>query len=453
MKQLIVLIQVTRIGGFLVHRSFRDNQRVITKLGKTFTVIKFLGSGGQGEVYEILYDNRKLALKWYFVQTGSDKQKTMIKQLLKTGKPDERFLWPIDLIEVHNKKSFGYIMPLRPNQFSNIVDLMKRRIEPSFNSVITACVQLADSFHKLHEKKLCYRDISFGNFFFHARTGDILICDNDNVTHTSSQYAGVLGTPRFMAPEIVKGNNKPDIQSDLYSLSILIFYMLMMHHPLEGRLEKNIKCFDLPAMTKLYGDKPVFIFDPMNTTNRPVNGYHDNAIAFWPIYTERIRQLFIQTFTKGSRVPTSRPTEKIWRDVLIDLKNSITMCDCGMENFYDIHKVKQGKENKCWSCKRPIKPAARIKIGNEVVVLNINTKLYGHHLIDREKFRFKRSLAEVVPHPKFKDMMGLKNLSKDSWSIITKEGKTYTIDFNRSFTIEDGTQVRFGEVEGIIRRG
>ena len=38
---------------------------------------------------------------------------------------------------------------------------------PSFDSVITACVQLADSFYKLHKKDLCYRDISFGNFFFH----------------------------------------------------------------------------------------------------------------------------------------------------------------------------------------------------------------------------------------------------------------------------------------------
>lgn len=436
-----------------MHRSFRDNQRVISRKGKSFTIVKFLGAGGQGEVYEVLYDQRKLALKWYFVQTGTAQQKNMITRLLNTGKPDERFLWPIDLVEVHGKKSFGYLMPLRPSQFSNIVDLMKRRIEPSFNSVITACVQLADSFHKLHEKGLCYRDISFGNFFFHSRTGDILICDNDNVTHTSINYSGVLGTPRFMAPEIVKGIKKPNMESDLFSLSILIFYMLMMHHPLEGRQEKNIKCFDLPAMTKLYGENPVFIFDPMNATNRPVPGYHDNAIAFWPLYTERIRQMFIKTFTSGAKIPSSRPSEKIWRDALIDLKNSITMCDCGMENFYDVYKLKQGKENYCWACKRVIKPSARIKIGNEVVVLNINTKLYGHHLLANEKYRFKRSLAEVVPHPKYRDMMGLKNLSKEPWSIRTKEGKEYTIDFNKSFTIEDGTKIQFGQVEGIIRRG
>jgi len=436
-----------------VHRSFRDNQRVMTQSGKSLNIVKFLGAGGQGEVYEVNYDGRRLALKWYFVQTGTENQRNMVEKLIKVGKPDERFLWPVDVITVYNKRSFGYLMPLRPIQFSNIVDLMKRRVEPSFDSVITACIQLADSFHKLHEKDLCYRDISFGNFFFHARTGDVLICDNDNVTHTKITNAGVLGTPRFMAPEVVMGHSKPNMASDLFSLSILIFYMLMMHHPLEGKQEKQIKCFDLPAMTKLYGERPVFIFDPMNHSNRPVPGYHDNAIAFWPIYTERIRQLFTQTFTKGAKYPEQRISEKIWRDVLIELKNSITICDCGMENFYDIHKLKTNVQNKCWQCQKMLHPASRLKINNEIVILNLNTKLYGHHLMAQEKYRFKKILAEVVPHPILEGRSGLKNLSKIPWRVKTKEGKQYTIDFGKSFTIEDGTMIQFGEVEGMIRKG
>lgn len=436
-----------------MHRSFKPNQHVITKSGKRMSIIKFLGAGGQGEVYEVNIDGRRLALKWYFLQTGTPKQKLGIQKLIQSGKPDERFLWPIALVEVNGKKSFGYVMPLRPPQFSNIVDLMKRRIEPTFDAVITACIQLADSFHKLHQKDLCYRDISFGNFFFHGRTGDVLICDNDNVTHTSVDTAGVLGTPRFMAPEVVRGDKKPDIQSDLFSLSVLLFYMMMMHHPLEGKQEKSIKCFDLPAMTRLYGEKPIFVFDPTNRSNRPVPGFHDNALAFWPIYTEKIRQLFTETFTTGIRRPSSRITEKKWRDALIELKNAIVVCDCGMENFYDRHKLKMGINNRCWACNQDLKAESRIKINDEVVVLNMNTKLYGHHLLGKEKYRFKRIMAEVVPHPKYRDMYGLKNLTKTPWTITTKQGKCYSIDFGKSFTIEDGTTVEFGEATGMIRKG
>jgi hypothetical protein len=124
-----------------------------------------------------------------------------------------------------------------------------------------------------------------------------------------------------------------------------------------------------------------------------------------------------------------------------------------MENFYDIFKLKQGRQNQCWSCRRVLRPQSRIKIGNEVVVLNMNTKLYGHHLMKYEKYRFKKILAEVVPHPLTKDLLGLKNLSRVPWKVVTKEGKRYTIDFGKSFTIEDGTEVYFGEVQGSIRKG
>lgn len=58
---------------------------------------------------------------------------------------------------------------------------MKRRIEPSFRELITACSRWWGNFIQLHAKGFCYRDINFNNVFIDANTGDILICDNDNV--------------------------------------------------------------------------------------------------------------------------------------------------------------------------------------------------------------------------------------------------------------------------------
>jgi serine/threonine protein kinase len=103
-------------------------------------------------------------------------------------------------------------MQLRPERYKGIVDLMKRRIEPTFRALATAGIELAHSFLALHAKGLCYRDISFGNVFFDPDTGDVLICDNDNVTVDGSATSGVLGTPRFMAPEVVRGEAMPSMQ-------------------------------------------------------------------------------------------------------------------------------------------------------------------------------------------------------------------------------------------------
>jgi serine/threonine protein kinase len=194
-----------------------------------------------------------------------------LENLIKNGSPADVFLWPQDIINDSTGDSFGYIMPLRPKHFKSIVDMMKRRAEPSFAALCRAAFNLTKGYEKLHGMGYAYRDISFGNLFLDPDTGDVLICDNDNVS--ANEKASVYGTPRFMAPEIVIGKAKPSRNTDLFSLSVLLFYMFMLNHPLEGKLEANIKCMDIHAMNKLYGTDPIFIFDPNNKSNRPLAGF------------------------------------------------------------------------------------------------------------------------------------------------------------------------------------
>ena len=204
-------------------------------------------------------------------------------------------------------------MALREPRFKGMVDLVTRRVEPSLLTLATIGFELAHSYLQLHAKGLCYRDISFGNVFFDADTGEVRICDNDNVD-IDGQPGAIGGTARFMAPELVRGEAAPSTQTDLFSLAVLLFYLLMNHHPLEGAKEAAIRCFDLPAMTKLYGTEPLFIFDPYDGSNRPMPGFHDNALAFWPIYPEFLHKLFTRAFTDGLRDPANgRVRESEWR--------------------------------------------------------------------------------------------------------------------------------------------
>lgn len=243
---------------------------------------------------------------------ASREQKEILDNLIIKGPPDETFLWPEDLIFKSYNEPFGYIMPLRPKNYVSIVDLMKRRAEPTFYSLFRAAFNLTKGYEKLHAKGLSYRDISFGNLFFNPQNGDVLICDNDNVSAASKLGGSVYGTPRFMAPEIVVGKEKPSRNTDLFSLAVLLFYMLLLGHPLEGKLEADIKCMDIHAMNKLFGSHPVFVFDPINKSNRPVKGYHDNVLIYWDIYPQAVRSLFLQSFTTGLTSPNRRVTEKEW---------------------------------------------------------------------------------------------------------------------------------------------
>lgn len=108
------------------------------------------------------------------------------------GAPSDRFLWPLELVNSPDGHTFGYIMPLREPRFEGIVDLVKRRAEPTFRALCTAGFELADGYLQLQAQGPCYGDISFGNVLLDPDTGQVRICDNDNVT--------VTGLVAFLAP-------------------------------------------------------------------------------------------------------------------------------------------------------------------------------------------------------------------------------------------------------------
>jgi len=432
------------------------SQKVIGVTSKAeYVVGDYLGGGGQGEVYKVKVGSSTMALKWYYPEQATAGQRAGLIQLISKGAPNDRFLWPIELIGVSDQSSFGYVMPLREAKYKGIIDLMKRRAEPTFYALATAGMELADGFLQLHSKGLCYRDISFGNVFFDPDTGHILICDNDNVDINGASVATVLGTPRFMAPEIVTGKALPGTQTDLYSLAVLLFYMFHVHHPLEGAQEAAIKCLDVPAMNKLYGSNALFIYDPSDASNRPVPGLHDNAINCWPIFPAFLKDMFVKSFTQGIKDPVNgRVRESEWRAAMVRLRDSIVPCqNCNAENFYDIEVVKNsgGQINPCWSCAKQIILPPRIRIEKQLVMLNANTKLFPHHVNDIKLYDFSKAIAEVSQNPANPNQWGLKNAGDDKWVVTTAEGTLKDVDPGRSVALAVGTKINFGHKTGEIR--
>ena len=102
----------------------------------------------------------------------------------------------------------------------------------------------------------------------------------------------VLGTPGFMAPEVLLGQAKPSARSDLFSLAVLLFRLLTRHDPFRGQRELEIRCLDEPARRRLYGDEALFIFDPDDPHNRPDPIEHSAALITWPIYPASLQRLF-----------------------------------------------------------------------------------------------------------------------------------------------------------------
>ena len=262
----------------------KSGQRVRTRSAVECVVGELIGSGGQGAVYRAVADESAVALKWYFPQwrafdTGL---RTRLEAIVEAGNPSERFLWPLELVS-NDAGEFGYIMPLRDQQYVSMTALLAGRVDAAFATLATAACQLAQTFHELHAEGLSYQDISDRNVWIDPNSGGIQICDVDNVS-VNGVPAAIAGTPGYTAPEIILDEGvSPSADTDRYSLAVLIFKMFMRADPLLGAAELNYPAFTSHAIRTLYGEHPVFILDPNDQSNRPVSGIHDQILELWPL--------------------------------------------------------------------------------------------------------------------------------------------------------------------------
>ena len=441
----------------------KRGQMVVARAMQSACIVQeLLGEGGQAEVYRARIGTFDYALKWYRPEyLHADRRLwDRLREAVNTGSPTDQYLWPFDLASLPGSAAYGgYVMPLKPTHFISLVDLIRRKCEPSFRALTNVGFQLAHNFFRLHTLGLCYRDINFGNIFFDPANGDIRIGDTDNVD-VNRRPGGIMGTWGFMAPEVGRREVEPSAMTDRYSLAVLLFYVFMLGHPLKGRKESELSydAGDPDGSRRLCSDHPVFVFDPRDDSNRPVAGLHDVIVNFWQIYPQSLRDLFTRSFTTGLHDPEARVMENEWRREMCRIRDSIFHCaKCGAENFFDIANIRYKRDlSPCWACYAAQSAPPRIRLtrsshaggGDDasLVVLNKGTQLFAHHL-DGDDYQFGTPLAVVELAPFYE----LRNQSNRSWTCRSAAGVLSQVLPGAALLLQNGCRIHFGGCEGDVR--
>lgn len=440
-------------------------QEVEMEYGGKAKVLKVIGSGGQGIVYLVEFNGMNWALKWYDINKIKKPKefRNNIQNNINDGAPSNKFLWPKYLTKETADGTFGYLMELKPASFDSFVDILntyKLVIDPlsgravkkavrftSLYAMVTAVINIANAFRQLHRAGKSYQDLNDGGFFINVDTGAILVCDCDNIAPDGSNF-GIGGKPGYMAPEVVRGTAKPNVQTDKYSLAVVLFKLLFRGDPMEG--EKVIKdiCLTESSELKHYGQNAVFVYDPDNASNRPVRGIHDNVIKFWRLYPDYIRDAFIHSFTVGIREPNKRIIENEWQKLFIRLRSEIIMCGCGRTNFTSMFQKPDEKTYKCPKC------------GMEFGTLGFSNRSYRMPLylgckfykceIDPESDDFLSVAGELVENSLRPGVLGIKNHSDKTWRVKMPDGVFYYVESGKGFPIWPGLEIDFGDIKAQI---
>ena len=402
---------------------------------ETVEIIQYLAEGGQGEVYKVDYKGKLYALKWYKKPVPPDAFYRNLANNVRKGAPNEHYLWPLMLTEKY-KNSYGYIMEIRPDRYYELKDFIMGIVRfKNYETQIKAALNIIDSFGLLHSLGYSYQDVNEGGFFVDPNDGDVLICDNDNVAPFGVNL-GVKGFPRYMSPEVVTDLSRPNTHSDRFSLAVLLFRMFFIDHPLEGRYTVQFPLTD-GIGAQIYGINPIFCYDPNNDKNRPIPEAQPNVIKRWDMYPPDLKITFTKAFTLGMKDINNRITEIEWEETLVKVRGMLVKIN-GREQFFNIY------------AKQPIPEGCRIlKLPDYVVVLGDGSKLYGCHT-DKYSVDYTTVTGTVNASISNKNVLGLGNLSSETWKATTKEGQTYNVPPRGYVKLDPGMTIDFGGTIGGI---
>ncbi len=423
-------------------KEFQKGQRIRTASGGELEVIQKLGEGGQGVVYKVNYNGKQLALKWYFGNklSNADKFYRNIQNNIKQGAPTSAFLWPLEITE-YFEGSFGYLMELRPSEYKDFSLFLLAKVHfANIEAIINTALCITNGFRELHNKGYSYQDLNDGNFFVNPKTGDVLICDNDNVA-PYGENLGIAGKCRYMAPEVVMGKKRPDSHTDRFSLAVVLYMLLFLNHPLEGK-RTMCPCLTEELERKFYGSDPVFVWDSTNDSNRPVRGVHTNEIKLWPLYPEFVRKTFEKAFSHEVMVgndTTHRVIEKEWQEVFTTLRDLMVKCSCGSETFIDPSK----QACQCINCGKSIERPLILKVKKYHAALTPGKKLYACH-VQYDSDDFKETCGEVIASRNNPALLGLRNDSDNTWEAILPNGTSKGYPNGQVIKLGKGIKINFG---------
>jgi serine/threonine protein kinase len=279
--------------------------RVGELLAGKYRIVRFIGEGGMGTVYEAYHAvvRRRFAVK--FLRTGLAKTEEALRRF-------EREAQAAGALESENIASvvdFGYAadgIPYIIMEFLVGEDLGKILASQGMLPVARAVkiiIQACRGLDAAHKEGIIHRDLKPENLFV-CRRGDgtdlVKILDfgiaklaqtnADGPVAPLTQTGAHLGTPTYMSPEQARGAKHMDHRVDVYGLGVILFEALTEHRPHTGdsynAILHHILTYPPTSIATLRSDLPQDLVEiihrtlALNPDDRPATVMHlANALS------------------------------------------------------------------------------------------------------------------------------------------------------------------------------
>ncbi|GHT12978.1 kinase [Bacteroidia bacterium] len=203
------------------------------------------------------------------------------------------------------------------------------------------CIGISRAVRRLHAAGLAHSDLSYKNVLLDPTSGHASIIDIDGLVVPGKYPPDVLGTPDFIAPEVIAtkhlkmgdpNRSLPKITTDRHALAVMIYMYLLYRHPLRGG-----KIHDTdPAKDEdlSMGAKALFVEHPTDKSNQVrIKDLQSSQLPQgdptkipYTVCGPYLKKLFDKAFIEGLHNPALRPTADEWEQALLKTVDLMQPC-------------------------------------------------------------------------------------------------------------------------------
>ena len=207
------------------------------KINDRYQIMKTIGEGGMANVY-LAYDtilDRNVAVKVLRGDLATDEK--FVRRFQREALSASSLSHP-NIVEVYDvgEDNGSYYIVMEYIKGKHLKQLLKQRGKLTLTEVVDIMLQVTDGMSAAHDKYIIHRDIKPQNIMI-LENGLIKITDfgiamalnSTQLTQTNS----VMGSVHYLPPEQASGKGAT-IQSDVYSMGILMYELLTGELPFKG---------------------------------------------------------------------------------------------------------------------------------------------------------------------------------------------------------------------------
>ena len=440
------------------------------KINDRYQIIKSIGEGGMANVY-LAYDtilDRNVAVKVLRGDLATDEK--FVRRFQREALSASSLSHP-NIVEVYDvgEDNGQYYIVMEYIEGKQLKQLLKKRGKLTISEVIDIMLQISDGLSVAHDNYIIHRDIKPQNIMI-LENGLVKITDfgiamamnSTQLTQTNS----VMGSVHYLPPEQANGKGST-LQSDIYSMGILMYELLTGELPYKGdnAVEIALKHLKepLPSVREKVPEVPQSVENIIikATAKNPKNRYPDARAM-----NEDLRTCLDESRANEEKIVLPYPEGDDEAKVNKALKKTTVVDDEGKVIAKEITEsdVKEKKQNKVLFVLFAIFTGIIIVITSIIVVLPIITNQKEIKVPDVANMALSEAV-EKLQNEGFKVADEQKEVSSDEieegkvvkTSPIAGTKKTkgseitiYISSGNNGFVMEDFTGKNYLTVKGTL---